>query len=348
MIDDRIYKLDNLRNKEILKLITFNFAPDLYFFCWKGFLDFKKKDIGLLFKEYKRKHVIFQTCFNLSRIQLGNRTIDLLKPPDKGRRHRQHEIEYPIFTFTTKGRKVWYEALEDGFWDKLIEIPKEYLLNIRKFIEYFHTHYFFDREPTFSLYHEMIKKFEEKMPFELPKEGDFIYDGLNFMIFNYIDENKNHGRYLEGEIKFLQVLIFCASYNNILRLYFTKENLISGFNNNNEHHTLCHHEDQVSKMFFINSTFTQLRSENKKQGKVVNLEDTNAAYKGTYYPNFVSYKRPSKRIYYKKSRPSHKKRPYKPQKIIPLPTIENTDILRAIYNQPEKAIRSDFIYDSIP
>jgi hypothetical protein len=73
------FDLSSVRNRKLFESITYNFPPDLYFFCWRGYLDVKEQgiNIDLYFEEFKRKHVVFQALFNLSRIQLGNRTIDL-------------------------------------------------------------------------------------------------------------------------------------------------------------------------------------------------------------------------------------------------------------------------------
>ena len=78
--------LNSVRNRKLFERISYNFPPDLYFFCWKGYLDVKKQDVGFYFEEYKRKHVVFQALFNLSRIKLGNRTVDLFDSPTPGKK----------------------------------------------------------------------------------------------------------------------------------------------------------------------------------------------------------------------------------------------------------------------
>ena len=79
-----IYDMSHVRSKQLLSSIVTKSPPDLYFFCWLGFLKLEKIDIGLPFFEFRKNHVVFQTYLNLTQIKINNIRYDLLEPVKKG------------------------------------------------------------------------------------------------------------------------------------------------------------------------------------------------------------------------------------------------------------------------
>lgn len=271
------FDLSSARNRKLFEGITYNFPPDLYFFCWKGYLDVKKQDKGLYFEEFKRKHVVFQTLFNLSRIKLGNRTVDLFYPPTPGKKARTHEILYQEFPLTPQGKAIWSMAEEDGLWKKLLQTPKGFLLTTSAFTEYFNRHYFFDKEAQITEYQTQLEVFKRRAGLTLPSEGEIIFDGsepYHFVSFNYVDLNKNFGRLLKGEVEFLRASIYCGECHQLKRLCFSVDALKVHNQREDEHHYLCYHEDKPSFMFFIKHDFTRLRHVEKRSGKTVDLSNS--------------------------------------------------------------------------
>lgn len=298
------FDLSSVRNRKLFESITYNFPPDLYFFCWRGYLGAEKReskaDIGLYFGEFKRKHVVFQAMFNLSRIRLGNRTIDLFDPPESGKKARTHEILYQEFPLTTQGKAIWNMAEEDGLWKKLLRTPKAFLLSTSAFSEYFNRHYFFDKEAQITEYQTQLEAFKHRVGFTLPREGEIVFDDSNsshFVSFNYIDLNKNFGRFLQGEVSFLRASIYCGECYQVKRLYFSEDKLKIHNKRGDEHHYLCYHEDEPSFMFFIRSDFTKLRHIEKRTGKTVDLSNSRGVLT-PYQPNRVHVPRQTSRFKY--------------------------------------------------
>jgi len=140
----QIYDLSSIRNSELFKKISDTYSPDLYYFCWLGYKLIEKKNIGIIFEEYKRKYVEYQACRNLSNIRIKNKVFTLVKITDT--KFHTHSTEYKkTINLTSEGRKVWKFALEDGLWDVLLETPKQFLLRTSEFINYFTNHIFFNQ-----------------------------------------------------------------------------------------------------------------------------------------------------------------------------------------------------------
>jgi len=155
--DHPINDISHIRSKPLLSSIVTKFPPDLYFFCWLGYLKFEKIDIGLPFRDFTKNYVVFQAYNNLIKIRINNRRFDLLETVKKGYKVKQHNIEYTAITLSTAGRKIWRQAKEDGLWDLLQKIPNSYCLEFEPFIKYFHSYYFFSH----SKYLKYLKKVEE-------------------------------------------------------------------------------------------------------------------------------------------------------------------------------------------
>ncbi len=277
----KTFDLSSVRNRKLFERITYNFPPDLYFFCWRGYLGDKEQDtdinIYLYFEEFKRKHVVFQALFNLSRIKLGNRSIDLFDPPTPGKKGRTHKILYQEFPLTPQGKAIWRMAEEDGMWEKLLLTPKAFLLNTGAFTEYFNRHYFFDKEAQIIEYQTQLKTFKRRAGFTLPNEGEIVFDDsepYHFVSFNYVDSNKNFGRLLKGEVSFLRASLYCGECHQLKLLFFSLDDLKVHYHRGDEHHYLCYHESRPSFMFFIRPDFTRLRHVNKRSGKTVDLSNS--------------------------------------------------------------------------
>lgn len=300
----KTFDLSSVRNRKLFERITYNFPPDLYFFCWRGHLDVKKQDtdinIDLYFEEYKRKYVVFQALFNLSRIKLGNRTIDLFDPPTPGKKARTHKILYQEFPLTPQGKAIWRMAEEDGLWEKLLQTPKSFLLTTGAFTEFFYRHYFFDKEAQITEYQTQLKTFKRRLGFTLPNEGEIIFDDsepYHFVFFTYVDLNKNFGRLLKGEVVFLRASIYCGECHQLKHLYFPDDALKVHNQRKDEHHYMCYHEDKPSFMFFIKPDFTRLRHVNRRSGKTVDLSNSRGDI-ASYQPDRVHVVKQNSKLKY--------------------------------------------------
>jgi len=332
------FDLSSVRNRKLFERITYNFPPDLYFFCWRGYLDVKKQDIDinitLYFEEYKRKHVVFQALFNLSRIELGNRTIDLFYPPTSGKKARTHEILYQEFPMTRQGKAIWSMAEEDGLWKKLLQTPKDFLLTTGAFTEYFNRHYFFDKEAQITEYQTQLGTFKQCVGFTLPSEGEIIFDDsepYHFVSFNYVDHNRNFGRLLKGEVSFLRASLYCGECHQLKRLYFSENELKVHKQRGDEHHYLCYHKDKSSFMFFIKPDFTRLRHVKKHSGKTVDLSNSGG--------DTVPYQ--PKRVHVAKQESRFKYIPpkiYREVEVISIGRIYEVEVLKFAYKKNSRAL----------
>jgi len=111
--DHPVHDISDVRNKKLLSSIATKSLPDLYFFCWLGYLKLKKIDIGLPFQDFGKNYVVFQAYTNLTQIRISNKRYDLLETVKKGYKVKQHNIEYTKITLSTMGRKIWLQAEED-------------------------------------------------------------------------------------------------------------------------------------------------------------------------------------------------------------------------------------------
>ena len=140
-----VHDISHVKNKLLLSSIVTKSPPDLYFFCWLGFLKIEKRDIRLPFFEFSKNHVVFQAYMNLTQIRINKKQYNLLEPIRKGYKVKRHEIEASAITLSTIGRQIWLQAQKDGLWDVVQDVPRLSCLGFEDFTHYFHSHIFLSR-----------------------------------------------------------------------------------------------------------------------------------------------------------------------------------------------------------
>ncbi|MFW9773068.1 MAG: hypothetical protein ACFFEO_13015 [Candidatus Thorarchaeota archaeon] len=141
--EQHIYDWSDITDKELFKTIIHNYAPNLYYFCWLGYLQLEQKSIWLPFEGYKRKSGSVQACLDLSNITIGKKIFTLLEPPRDKAVH-QHETNHFDVRISKEGVKVWKKAKEEGVWEDIQNFPKKWYTK-EKFISQCMSHIFFER-----------------------------------------------------------------------------------------------------------------------------------------------------------------------------------------------------------
>ena len=163
------HDMSHVKNKQLLSSIVTKSPPDLYFFCWLGFLKLEKIDIGLPFFDFGKNHVVHQAYMNLTQIRINKKQYDLLEPLRKGYNVKHHDIEDTAINLSTQGRQVWYQAHKDGLWEVLCGISRSFCLEFETFSHFFRSHIFLSR--TKYLTHLKTLEKEPEIPLSVEYDG---------------------------------------------------------------------------------------------------------------------------------------------------------------------------------
>jgi len=245
-----------IRNCKIFQAIMDEFPSYLYYFCWKGYFNIKKQDIGLSIKELSTIKLLYQVAKNLSRLKVGSISISLMKYPKKDPSTHTHPVDHSEFKLTGFGIKIWKEAFEDGLWDHFLDIPDFYRMNSAQFEGYaLQKFIFFPKHFPQEQENKRLELNINGKMLKLPLNGSMIVSGerdsQDSLFFKHVQV---------GEKLLLSIHITCGECKGSTKFTLNEQQMCLHFKKNESYIRICPHGDRSARRFTITPDFTEFTS----------------------------------------------------------------------------------------